>query len=154
MGESKFDLGHHLFSGALWRRSLVGSLLMLIRDAPMPGALSATRWQSQHNNGPARSLVKGTLEYLSPNDRDSTPRTVGGRSFERETAKLTPPADPNPRQPGSRLQMLPFTVTHSSLQNWSALPILLSGERNVETKRLRGFQAWNECQWAWSMGYL
>lgn len=84
--------------------------------------------------GQPAASAEAILEYLFPNYRDSTPYTVGGRGFETGTAKLASPADPIPRQLGSRIQMLPFTVTHSSLQNRAVLSILFSDERDIETK--------------------
>lgn len=59
---------------------------------------------------PAAS-VKGTFEHGFPNYRESAPCTVGARGFEREREipNLMSPADPNLRQPGSRIKMLPFS---------------------------------------------
>lgn len=98
--------------------------------------LSATRWQSQHSDGPACSREK-TL--LFPNCSGASPsqwREVALRKGRQSDV----PEDPRPRQPGSRTQMLPFAVTHSPPRNRAALSISLSEERDRDkmAERLPG----------------
>lgn len=76
---------------------------MLTRDAPLPQALPATRWQSQHSDAPGWQALGGTFE--------PPPLTVGGRGFWRGTTKPTGSADPNPGQPDRCVQMLPSAAT-------------------------------------------